>query len=482
MPTLHGRITDAANGELREAKVSVVDCEGGVRTPEGAVLKVGNGLVSFYCGGEFSVPVKGGPCRIVVERGTEYEPLVKHLNVPWKGDLDVTLELRRWVDLPRMGWYPGNTHIHYDQNEKQPYERLRLEPHVNDFAVTVVSILQRWDLPYASNRFPLGAFTEFSTAHHVVDVGEEVRHNFWEGGFGYGHLLVFRIHDQVEPLSRGMLVNDFNPDYPPLCLACDDAHRQGGIVVWCHNGLGMEAPVAAALGKLDALNLFDPYWMNPEYDLWYKMLNCGFHLPASTGSDWFVCSNNRVYACTGTDFSYDTWLAALKKGQTFITNGPALLLSVDGYGPGAFLPCTSKRALEVKVEWRSFHPIEVVEIVRDGFVIARKEFATGSREGSFVQTVLPETDGWIAARCSGNARDSFDQAIFAHTSPVYVQTGALSPAREEAARFFADVIRGSVDWVNTKGRFHNKQQRTTVLNLFREGAAVYEGMLRKAHT
>ncbi|HOT35207.1 MAG TPA: hypothetical protein PLT86_00900, partial [Candidatus Latescibacteria bacterium] len=78
--------------------------------------------------------------------------------------------------------------------------------------------------------------------------------------------------------------------------------------------------------------------------------------------------------------------------------------------------------------------------------------------------------------------DSFDQAIFAHTSPVYVQTGALSPAREEAARFFADVIRGSVDWVNTKGRFHNKQQRTTVLNLFREGAAVYEGMLRKAHT
>ena len=58
MPTLHGRITDAANGELSEAKVSVVDCEGGVKTPDGAVLKVGNGLVSFYCNGEFSVPVR----------------------------------------------------------------------------------------------------------------------------------------------------------------------------------------------------------------------------------------------------------------------------------------------------------------------------------------------------------------------------------------------------------------------------------------
>ena len=53
----------------------------------------------------------------------------------------------------------------------------------------------------------------------------------------------------------------------------------------------MEAPVAAALGKLDAFNLFDPFWMDPEYDLWYKLLNCGLRLPASTGTDWFVCSN-----------------------------------------------------------------------------------------------------------------------------------------------------------------------------------------------
>ena len=43
----------------------------------------------------------------------------------------------------------------------------------------------------------------------------------------------------------------FDPGYPPLSYACDDAHRQGGVVIWCHNGRGMEAPVAAALGKLD---------------------------------------------------------------------------------------------------------------------------------------------------------------------------------------------------------------------------------------
>jgi hypothetical protein len=320
--------------------------------------------------------------------------------------VDLDLSLERWVDLPEMGWFPGNTHIHYDQNEKQPYERLRLEPHVNDFAVTVVSILQRQNLAYASNRFPLGAFTEYSTAHHVVDIGEEVRHNLWEGPFGYGHLLVFRLSEQVGPVSRGMLVDDFSPDYPPLCYACDDAHRQGGIVVWCHNGLGMEAPVAAALGKLDALNLFDPYWANPEYDIWYKMLDCGFHLPASTGSDWFVCSNNRVYVDTGADFTYDSWLTRLKAGASFITNGPALFLSVDGLGPGSFIPCPPGANLDVTVEWRSQHPVSAVELVRDGKVLACERFDGGSCEGRYSQKVAAGTDGWIAARCFGEARDS----------------------------------------------------------------------------
>ena len=88
------------------------------------------------------------------------------------------------------------------------------------------------------------------------------------------------------------------PTILPLCFCCDEARDQGGIVIWCHNGRGMEAPIAAALGKLDAFNLFDPFWMDPEYDLWYKLLNCGISLPASTGTDWFVCSNNRVYVNT----------------------------------------------------------------------------------------------------------------------------------------------------------------------------------------
>ena len=128
--------------------------------------------------------------------------------------------------------------------------------------MTAISILKRWDLEYASNKYPPGMLTEFSSTNHYVQCGEENRHNI--GGShdtGYGHIMLLNIRNIVEPVSRGLLVDKFDPDYPPLSYACDDTHRQGGIVIWCHNGSGLEAPVAAALGKLDAFNLFDPHWI-----------------------------------------------------------------------------------------------------------------------------------------------------------------------------------------------------------------------------
>ena len=258
MGTLHGVIRDSVSGEPVEAKVHVLTSSGNFVHPADSLLKVGPGDPFFYSAGEFTVDVPRGSTDIIVERGTEYEPLRKVVSAPQKGHVDVELQLKRWTDLPSQGWYPGNTHLHYSENEMQPDARLNLDPKVHDLSVTVVSILQRRELPYASNKYPIGFMTDYSTAHHLVDCGEENRHNYRRGGMAYGHIMLLRIRNVVEPVSRGDLVSDFDPDYPPLCYACDDAKRQGGIVLWCHNGIGMEAPVAAALGKLDAFNLFRP--------------------------------------------------------------------------------------------------------------------------------------------------------------------------------------------------------------------------------
>ena len=221
--------------------------------------------------------------------------------------------------------------------------------------------------------------TDVSTAHHVVDIGEENRHNDQPWHMGYGHVMFLRIKNVVEPVSRGSLVSDFDPDYPPLCFACDDTREQGGIVLWCHNGRGMEAPVAAALGKLDGFNLFDPFWTDLEYDIWYKLLNCGLFLPASTGSDWFVCSNNRVYVQTQGDFSYNGWIEGLQQGQTFITNGPALFLDVDGQLPGSRLTGAGQRTTHIS--WQSHYPLNVVDLIMNGDIIHQWNYPDGTHTG-----------------------------------------------------------------------------------------------------
>jgi hypothetical protein len=470
MGTLHATIVDATTREPRECTVRVTDCTGRFVSPHDSLLKVGPGQPAFYCPGEFLVDVDLGRTEIVVERGTEYAPLRRTVSVPKDGSVEVELELRRWTDLPSRGWYPGNTHIHYSEKEQRPDDRLKLEPHVHDFSVTVVSRLQRRELPYASNKYPLGVMTDLTTAHHVVDVGEENRHNDTPWHFGYGHVMFLNLRNVVSPVSRGCLIGDSDPDYPPLCFACDDARDEGGVVLWCHNGLGMEAPVAAALGKLDAFNLFDPYWMDPEYDLWYKLLNCGFRLPASTGSDWFVCSNNRVYVQTGEQFDYAAWLSGMKEGRTFITNGPALFLTVNGEAPGGGVRAGR---LECAVSWMSHYPVNRVDLVHNGAVVRQRDFPAGGEQGKVQVAVDAPTDGWLAARCFGDARDSFGHAVFAHTSPVYVSGGAANPESRASARFFSNQIDESLNWIAAKGRFHHDSQRREVMELFKRGREVY---------
>jgi hypothetical protein len=122
-----------------------------------------------------------------VERGTECLPLQRTVEVPRRGEVTVELSLSRWANLPAEGWHAGNTHIHYDEKEQRPDERLRLDPRVEDLSVAAVSVLQRRDLAYATNRYPVGFAPRFSTRDYSVDVGEESRHNSEPWEIGYGH-------------------------------------------------------------------------------------------------------------------------------------------------------------------------------------------------------------------------------------------------------------------------------------------------------
>ncbi len=478
MGTISGTIVDAQTGNTLAAKVSVQGNGGLFHAPEGALATVGTTNPYFYADGTFAVELPRGQADVRVERGTEYAPLHITTKVPLHGTVNLSLPLQRWIRLDEQGWYPGNTHIHYREFETRPEERLRFDSEVEDLTVTVISVLQAQEFAYATNRFPVGRMEHPTRSDWVLDVGEETRHNaiYGDSSSGYGHVMLVRLQEQVEPLSRGVLVDDSDPDYPPLIDACDTARSQGGVVIWCHNGWGMEAPIAASLQRIDALNLFDPYWLDTEYDLWYHLLNCGFRLPASTGSDWYICSANRVYTQMENSFSYDGWLETLAAGRSVITNGPHLELTADGYPPGHVLDLRARqpRQVGVEVRWQAHLPVECVEIIMNGSVVAGEHTASGSKEGKLSATIAAPCDGWIAARCAGQSRDSYGHAQWAHTSPIYLQTGSRDSATRESAQFFVGRIEQSLRWIAEQGRFEEASHRQRMQQLFREGRESFQ--------
>ncbi|HEY3059057.1 MAG TPA: CehA/McbA family metallohydrolase [Chloroflexota bacterium] len=479
MTLVRGRIWDKRRGTPLEARVQVIASSGEFRAPDQALLKVGSGEPFFYAGaGGFDVEVPGGPTQVVVERGTEYTPLRLAFNAPWTGGIDVDAPLERWIDLPAQGWYGGNTHVHYSEVESRPVDRLRLDPRVEDLPVFVVSVLQRREIPYASNVFPIGRHA-LSTDHHVIDIGEESRHNMEPWRIGLGHIMLLNIRELVEPVSRGLLVDDASPDYPPLVDACDRARAQGGRVLWCHNGNGMEAPIAAALGRLDGLNLFDPYWIDPEYDVWYALLNCGIRLPASTGSDWFVCSSNRVYVSLAANqsFSYADWLAGLAAGRTLITNGPTLRLQVEQHTPSNDVldVGSSLRSVAASIEWQWHAPIDVIELICDGVVAAAYSLAADEARGVWRTTIDADT-GWVAARAFGQRRNSYGHTQWAHTSPVYLHARPHQDRVRAASTLFLERIETASAWLAQKARFDEASQRQRMIQLFDAGRSAYQAL------
>ena len=113
----------------------------------------------------------------------------------------------------------------------------------------------------------------------------------------------------------------------------------------------------------------------------------------------------------------------------------------------------------------------------NGHIIHRENYPEGKREGAIRHRVNIDRDGWVAARLWGNQRDSFDQSIYAHSSPVYVACGRPPAERNESAQYFLNGIEDALKWIDTYGRYNTDQQRDEVKDLFRQGREAYASLI-----
>src|SRR5207237_6244528 len=158
--------------------------------------------------------------------------------------------------------------------------------------------------------------------------------------------MFLNIKELVKPVSLGPGITGQGFDALPLRPGIDNARKQGGTVIWCHNTFGVEDVASAFTGRLDALNVFDGSRAGRYEDNYYQYLNVGLRMPISTGTDWFLYDFARVYAEVRGQLTIPAWLDAVKAGRCQATNGPLLSLQVDGRPMGELIELKEPKKLK----------------------------------------------------------------------------------------------------------------------------------------
>ena len=486
-------LRDADTGEPVFARVSVTDSDGDYWPPEGHLKNVHTGWnpdvggdakvggKSFaYVRSDFTLPLPVGSYDLEVVRGMEYEPFTAHFEVTDSKPVTLDVELERWSDVAQDGWYSGDTHVHFIDPTNGMLEMKGEDLNVLNILVT------KWAELITNAEHFTGAPSLLSEPEHIVYVNEESRHNF------YGHTNLLNLKKLVYPLAWGPggagVVSGH--DGPTMADVLDRTHEQGGFVAWAHFPYPSgELAVDMALGKVDSIDLMtmgdafnDVFGLLGPADTWYRFLSLGFRVPATAGTDKMtnqvVLGAVRTYVKVDGPLSYQGWIDGIRAGRTFTTTGPMMKFSVDGAEIGDTITTSSGKTVTVNVEVSSRIPMERIEIIVGGEIVATKENPTGARKVSFTVDVPIDGSTWIAARTSSSEHLPFnvDIPIFAHTSPIYVEVPGRPIGSAEDAAYFAKQCEDAIVWAKTKAKLLDESQRAEMVALYEKALQVYLDM------
>ena len=513
MPTalLEGRLEEEAGTNRPMARVRVTDQEGRFFPPEearsGLILKVQSPETGqdaerwFYAEKSFRVRVPAGAVKVSLRRGLEYLPIERQLILEMGEERSESFLLSRWIDMEGKGWYSGDAHIHMLDPKTTLFE-MRAE----DLRVANVLALDNWGDITARDYFR-GELDPVSDPRHLVYYGEEYRHG------RLGHVGFLALKRLVEPISIGRTglpapgegrvryafhlrkrplpaygTHDW-PDHPLLLEAMKEVHGQGGLVNWAHLRKSQwEFPIDIALGQVDTVDLLTDTHLEEALELWYDLLNCGFRLGPTAGTDRSApataVGHQRVYVQVEPPFLYPRWIEGLRKGASFVTNGPMLELQVDRHGPGSELKLSGARSLRIRASVVSQLPFQRLEVVSNGRILksVQPEADPHRAELEFQTTV--EESCWIAARCLGSMHPeihfphpSYRHPVVAHTGAVYVSFQGGKTEQKESACHILDFLEDTlIPFMEGEAYFASETQRRESLETIRKGMAFYQGL------
>jgi hypothetical protein len=454
-------LQDAQTGEPGVARLSVQQVAGKFHFPMGTLYRITSGVGHFYARGQAALTVPAGRYVVQAWRGPEYWTYRETVEVPAGKETSVVVALDRWVNMPQLGWYSGENHIHanygYGAWHNDP-RAIREQCEGEDLHVANVVVANSDGDSVFDRDYFLGRPDPLSSSRTILYWNEEFRSTIW------GHLTLGNLSHLVEPIFTGFK-DTTNPwDVPSNSDIAEATRVQKGTVSYTHPASNLDSPydgaysakglpVDAALGRVDTIDV-----MGSGYDaglrVWYRLLNCGLRLPAAAGTDVFL---NRIpsyppgwgrcYVRLTNSLSYSEWMNGQKAGRSFVTSGPVLDWSADGRESGQIIRFDGPSLVRVKARISSQFPIKSLELIVNGVVASTNVSVAGEREWMLDQEVRIEQTGWIAVRgTSANTAFPGLGSLVAHANPVYIEMpGRLFDASADAKYFLEWIDRLEAD-------------------------------------
>jgi hypothetical protein len=389
--------------------------------------------------------------------------------------------------MASKGWWSGELHVHRSAKD------IELLMQAEDLHVAPIITWWNGSNKWKNTQVPKTRVVSFDRNYFYDLLGGEDERN---GG-------AFMYFNMSEPID----ITQAQREYPCPLHFIEQAKAQPDAWIDIEKPFWWDVPVALAYGYGDSIGLLNNHcWRSQMLDneawgksrdknkfpsprgngfwsqyIYYHILNSGIRIAPSAGSASGVLGNpvgyNRVYVYTGgKNLEYSRWWENLRKGISFVTNGPLILPNVSGHKPGHVFKADEGRTVEldVKLHLVSNDPIQCIEIVKNGNVERTIPFAELGKDGN-LGTVRFTKSGWFLIRVIADIPHTFR---FASTAPYYVEIGDEKHyLSRKSIRFFNDWIDERIEQINIDDpekqedvlKYHRKakrfwQQKLTLAN------------------
>jgi hypothetical protein len=473
---------DAREGPTMPGRIAIVGSDGRSYAPEGAWLQADDSFdrdkqametAYFQCPGTCYVDIPKGRAKITAWHGLDYAPSTMEFN----GSDGLTLylhplELPDWA--PKYAQADLHVHMNYGGHYRNDAEKLGAQGAAEGLDAIYNLVVNK------EERVPdIASFGQAPAqfGRTWVVPAQEFHTSYW------GHLGLLGLRDHfLTPDFTAYRGTAFASPWPDNGEVARLAHAQGALVGYAHPfdlpvdpdkdaTLSNEFPADVAMGNVDYYELVGFSDHRATQDIWYRLLNLGYRIPAGAGTDAMANYASlrgpvgvaRTLLDVRDGISPGAIQEALKAGRTVATNSALLAFEVGGQGPGGVVKLAAASKVKYRIAMRSIVPMQHVEVVQDGRVVAT--LAPGASVDAEGEVELTGS-GWLLLRAWNEGADPlvFDIYPYASTSPIYVEVGDAKPRSPADARYFRRWVERTIESAGARTDWNSPKEKQRVLD------------------